>query len=217
MTGNRFPPDALLIDFDGVLRTWPDIDVEIAGCGLPAGALLGAAFEPGLLTCALTGKLSDASWRGEVAMVLAARFPHAETATAIMAWSRSIGIIDPVVLSMLASVRQSTRLVLVSNATSRLGADLTALGLDDFFHAVVNSSETGAAKPDEAIFRAALMAAGTTAENALFIDDALSNVEAARALGIRSAQFVGHESLRIFLRDNGLAVDIVRKATEGSA
>ena len=95
--------------------------------------------------------------------------------------------------------------MLVTNATSRLSADLHALGLAGFFHAVVNSSEVGVAKPDARIFQVALDYAGIAAGRALFVDDTKANVAAATALGIASHQFTGHESLRAFLRREGVA------------
>jgi putative hydrolase of the HAD superfamily len=69
---------------------------------------------------------------------------------------------------------------------------------------VINSSVIGAAKPDPAIFRAALTAAGAEAADALFIDDTLGHVEAARRLGIAGHHYTGPAALRDELRAKGL-------------
>jgi len=94
--------------------------------------------------------------------------------------------------------------VLLTNATSRLGEDLRSLGLHRRFAAVVNSSDVGVAKPAAEIFRMALERAGATADRALFIDDTPANVQAARALGIRSHRFTAHAAMSTFLRHAGV-------------
>ncbi|MBU8977089.1 HAD-IA family hydrolase [Lysobacter sp. MMG2] len=94
--------------------------------------------------------------------------------------------------------------VLVTNATSRLPQDLAALGLTPFFHGVANSSALGTAKPDAAIFHAALALAGVAAHEALFVDDSSRNVAAAGALGIHARRFEGPATLRALLHEHGV-------------
>jgi len=60
------------------------------------------------------------------------------------------------------------------------------------------------AKPEPAIYRLTLEQLGTRAEETLFLDDRLVNIEAALALGIRSIQFSTVENLRAQLIDLGL-------------
>jgi putative hydrolase of the HAD superfamily len=189
---------ALLIDFDGVLRVWPVRDTPIDR------VLHQVAFEPGLLMQAVTGKMPDEHWRGEIARRLSEHFPEAEAVAAVDRWSQPAGSIDSEVLGLLTAARERVRLVLVTNATSRLDADLDALGLHDFFHAVANSSVIGAAKPHREFFAAALSLAGVSPGESLFIDDSSANVTGAEALGIRSQLFKGHHSLREFLHSNGV-------------
>jgi putative hydrolase of the HAD superfamily len=57
------------------------------------------------------------------------------------------------------------------------------------FHGLILSYEVGAAKPDAAIFKLALERAGVKPDEALFVDDQLANVEAAREIGIHAIQF----------------------------
>ena len=66
-------------------------------------------------------------------------------------------------------------------------------GVLSHFDSVTISSEEGVMKPDPAIFRTALSRAGVTAEEAVFVDDFLVNVEAARSLGIAGVHFVTSE------------------------
>ena len=67
------------------------------------------------------------------------------------------------------------------------GDELVAkLGLAGLFHVAVTSGDVGAAKPDPAIFRAALSKAGVHAHEAIHVGDQLSSdVQGALAVGIR--------------------------------
>ena len=59
------------------------------------------------------------------------------------------------------------------------------LPVDELFDAVIDSSEVGSRKPDQAIFRHALAALGDPSpDRAVFLDDFVGNVNAARALGM---------------------------------
>jgi putative hydrolase of the HAD superfamily len=192
---------ALLVDLDGVLRRWPAHDHDLErSFGLPPGELRRVAFAPDLLALAITGAVTDEGWRSTVGARLALHHPAANTEAAVRAWSQSSGEVAADVLQVLKSEAGELPLILVTNATSRLHRDLQALGLADSFLAVVNSSVVGVAKPDPAIFKAALQAAGCSAEEALFVDDSASNVQAAQALGIRGHTYESPESLSEFLR-----------------
>ena len=60
--------------------------------------------------------------------------------------------------------------------------------LNDFDHAVI-SGHVGAAKPDPHIFEILFKQVGRRPEELLFVDDSLTNVEAARALGMPAIHF----------------------------
>jgi putative hydrolase of the HAD superfamily len=86
----------------------------------------------------------------------------------------------------LTALRQrGLRLGIISNFDSRLDDVLRALGLDHYFAAVHLSSREGAAKPDPAIFRAALNRHALAPGAALHIGDSLrEDAEAAAAAGM---------------------------------
>lgn len=196
---------ALLIDFDGVLRHWPpDDDAIERESGVPIGAIRIAAFAPARLRPAILGRIDDAAWREAIAADLAARFPEADATRAVHRWSQPPGRIDEDVRTILQAARTHVRIVLVTNATSRLPTDLAVLGLSNLFHGVANSSELGAAKPDAAIFHAALALADAAPHEALFVDDSPHNVAAAVALGIPSRVFEGPATLRAFLASHNV-------------
>jgi 2-haloacid dehalogenase len=59
----------------------------------------------------------------------------------------------------------------------------------DIFDDIIISGEVGAIKPDPAIFHYTLQRIGRTAQECLFIDDSLPNVETARSLGFTAIHF----------------------------
>ena len=69
---------------------------------------------------------------------------------------------------------------------------------------MVISYEVHMLKPDPEIFRYTLETFGIKAEETLFIDDNLHNVEAARELGIVSYQFTTPERFRNYLQEQGI-------------
>ena len=175
--------------------------------GLPDGSVRQTAFEAELLRKAITGRISDDAWRMEVLNQLQRSHPGSNARAAVKAWSVSTGVVNPAVLSVVRQARKQVKVVLVTNATSRLQSDLTALGLLGEFDAVVNSSVVGAVKPDELIYRAALRSAGAAPEQALLVDDSKANVEAARRFGIRALHYENEASMIQFLRDHHVLRD----------
>ncbi|MGW3333948.1 HAD family hydrolase [Streptomyces rubiginosohelvolus] len=87
-------------------------------------------------------------------------------------------------------------LLLVTNATLQLDADLALLGLTDLADAVVSSAVEQVAKPDPAIYRIAAERAGVPVERCLFVDDRQENVDAAAALGMATALYREPDYLR---------------------
>ena len=195
---------ALLIDLDGVIRRWPAEDGSLERAhGLPPGAIRATAFGPYLLNLAITGQVDDARWRVLVADALRSAHRGAQVDAAVAEWSASPGEVDAEVLALLRGCA-GLRLVLVTNATSRLSADLRQLGIASLFHAVVNSSEVRVPKPGRRIFELALAAAGVQAQEAVFVDDSHVNVEAAARLGIPAHRFTSPPDLRAFLASHGV-------------
>lgn len=192
---------ALFIDLDGVLRRWPDSDEALEQAhGLPAGTLRRTAFAPELLLPAITGQISDEAWRANIAARLGEAHHGLDAGEVTRQWSEPAGKVDLEVVSLLQARRPDLKLILLSNATSRLDADLRHLGIATLFDQVINSSALGVVKPDPAIYRAALRLARVEASEAAFIDDSIGNVEAAVQLGIRSHCFRSAPHLRIFLQ-----------------
>ncbi|MFI6097343.1 HAD-IA family hydrolase [Lentzea sp. NPDC051213] len=165
----------LLLDLDGVLRAFPPVPPEIAE----------VAFEPSLLRRAVTGEITDEQWRHEVG-----------------GWSASPGEVITEALALVRTARRQCFVALVSNATTRLEADLAVLGLDAEFDAIFNSARLGVAKPDPEIFRRVLDELGHS--TAVFCDDTEENVTAARAAGLDGVHVPDTAALRTALAVRGL-------------
>jgi 2-haloacid dehalogenase len=77
--------------------------------------------------------------------------------------------------------------------------------LFDRFRDIVVSGDERLVKPDPAIYRLALARFGLNAEDAVFVDDNLANVEGAAALGIHAHHFTDAPTFRAELARLGLA------------
>ncbi|MEM8535570.1 MAG: HAD-IA family hydrolase [Chloroflexota bacterium] len=195
----------LFIDLDGVLRIWgPEQDNRTEQFGLPHGAIRQIAFAPERLLPTITGRISDDEWRTSIAEQLHRQFPYIDAVQAVQAWSRPIGTVDQAMLEVVRSCRQRAKILLITNATSRLPSDLDQLGLSNEFDYIINSSTVGAAKPNARIFTAALHIASATATETLFIDDSAGHVDAATKLGFKGHIYQDIYQARQVLQDHKL-------------
>jgi putative hydrolase of the HAD superfamily len=78
---------------------------------------------------------------------------------------------------------------LLSNAGGGARRIFEQYGVLNHFDSVTISAEEGVMKPDPRIYRIALARAGVAPEEALFVDDVIENVEAARTLGMQAIHF----------------------------
>ncbi|MFI9818251.1 HAD-IA family hydrolase [Saccharothrix variisporea] len=191
----------LLLDFDGVVRRiGPDAPIEDAH-GLPRGTLATVAFS--LSGPALVGRMSDEEWRAAVRAHLAGLIGPTAAADAVTAWTRT-GEVVPEALALVRAARTRATVALLSNATTKLDADLAALGLTDEFDAVVASFRLGAVKPDPECFTRTLDLLGHKARDTVFCDDNADNAAGARAVGIGGVHTPDTATLAAALRERGL-------------
>jgi putative hydrolase of the HAD superfamily len=183
--------DALLVDLDGVLRRW-DPAVQSAAeerHGLAPGTILRTAMEWPRVQPAITGRISHDEWMAGVAAAL-------DAPDAVKEWEQYRGEVDAEVLGLVRAAREAGRPVgIATNATDRLDADLTALGLAGAVDAVLNSSVLGVPKPSPEYFTRACRALRTPAERVLFVDDSDRFVRGARAAGLSAYRWTGPADL----------------------
>jgi HAD superfamily hydrolase (TIGR01509 family) len=101
---------------------------------------------------------------------------------------------DDVNWELLEYIRQlhpGYKVGLVSNAWDDLRQTMhTRWDIDGLFDEMIISAEVGLVKPDPRIFHLAAQRLGIAPEEAVFIDDMLDNIEAARREGMQAVQFI---------------------------
>ncbi|GGK60837.1 haloacid dehalogenase [Planomonospora parontospora subsp. parontospora] len=181
------PYDAVLCDFDGVVRHYDAGEVTALerACGLAEGTTMKIALAPERLDPVTRGQITTARWMTSIVAELERLLGSAEQAGALgRAFAEARVRVDEEVLGLLRRAQARVPVVLVTNATAQLEDDLQTLGLTYAFDDVVSSARVGAAKPERRIYEIAAERAGATAARCLFVDDRRENVEAARALGM---------------------------------
>lgn len=196
--------NTILIDFDGVIRHWTGKEIEKSEsqAGVDKGSLLSVAFSPEFLSPAIEGKITHEEWAERVERDLQKRFNRSVALTLMVGWKSASWEIDRNLLNEIRAAAPLCKLVLVTNATTRLSLDLVNSGLDSKLDMVINSAEIGYAKPNIAFYEKALDRASTSSKQSIFIDDSLLHVEAARSLGIDSIQHRNNSDTIEFVRQN---------------
>lgn len=111
-------------------------------------------------------------------------------------------LVDTELVELVTQLRKAHRIGLLSNAPADfLRNILRRNNLEQHFDAIIISSEIGHAKPSPEAFRYATNALQSEPHKAIFIDDNLSNVIAAKELGIHGVQYLNLAQLRRDLAD----------------
>lgn len=190
----------LLLDLDGVLRHWDSSHAATVETtyGLPPGVLSQTAYDPDRFVPALTGAVDDRTWRDSVVQALGT--DHGEVArAAVDEWMQPAGRVDPEVLDVVRRARTMAKVILLTNATSRLGDDLEQLGLLDEVDGVVSSTDLGLAKPDPDAFSRAALRNHLMFSEIAYVDASRENVATAEILGITSHLYEDVEGLSTFV------------------
>lgn len=189
--------EVLVSDLDGVLRRfdpalWPELATFVH---LDAPDVYRAILGNPILAEVTRGRATHAQWRHDAARRLEAAGAEASAAReAVDRWARTPARVDGDVLDLLRRARDAGIAVFVfTNGTDRVRSELTELGLDDVIGPagthLLNSAELGAAKPDEAAYRAAqrriedVLGRPVARDRVVFTDDSPSHVRAATAFG----------------------------------
>jgi putative hydrolase of the HAD superfamily len=126
-------------------------------------------------------------------------FAHYATADA---WTLRAGAHD----ALVALRSRGLATGVVSNFDQRLRPLLAALGIHHLFHAIVLPADVGAAKPDRAIFDAALKRLGLGGEDVAYVGDrAEQDLAASRAAGLRAVDVAALATLHDLPRALGMA------------
>ena len=104
--------------------------------------------------------------------------------------------LDHDVAAIVSQLKKGARVVCGTNTFDPHYDYLAPRGYYDLFDAVYASNKMGVSKPHPEFYQHILKAEGMRPQDAVFIDDAETNVRAAEKLGIRSILFRGSDRLR---------------------
>jgi HAD superfamily hydrolase (TIGR01509 family) len=100
-------------------------------------------------------------------------------------------LVDMQLVNYLRSLHPRYRTGIISNGWSSVRPSLTEKWkIGDAFDEIIISAEVGLAKPDPRIFELALSRLNIAPAEAVFVDDFLENVEAARNFGLNAIRFL---------------------------
>lgn len=123
------------------------------------------------------------------------------------AWCSFLCDIPSEKISMLKELRKKYRLLLLSNTnplhievSARIALEPYNTSLDELFDKCYLSYEMGLTKPSEDIFTALLNDANVTAQECLFLDDGLKNIETANSMGFATYLVDPSENLDFLLK-----------------
>lgn len=103
-------------------------------------------------------------------------------------WSGDI--VDYTLIEYIGELQKQYRTGLITNAWLDIRHFLEDVWkVDSVFNEIIISAEVRIAKPDHAIYKMMLARLDVSPEEAVFIDDFVENIEAARALGMHAIQF----------------------------
>jgi putative hydrolase of the HAD superfamily len=172
--------------------------------GIQAEDLLAAVMSDGLASGFETGRISEVEFHARVNLRLGTEVTFDDF---FAAWN-SIFLPTPMLPDrVIAALARKTRLWTLSNTNSAHFNFINEhFPLLRHFEGRILSYEVGLQKPDERIFRIALDHAGVRASEALFVDDQIPNVEAARAVGIDAFQFQNPDQFVQEMRRRNLLV-----------
>jgi putative hydrolase of the HAD superfamily len=109
--------------------------------------------------------------------------------------------IDWNIIAFLREVRKTHKTGLISNAWDGLRPWIYKQGFNDAFDSLTISAEARTAKPLPEIFHQALDSLGVKAEESIFVDDFIENIDACRKLGFHGVFFQSAEQALAEVRE----------------
>jgi HAD superfamily hydrolase (TIGR01509 family) len=206
---------AILFDYGEVLTAWVDREAALARqaslaakLGVPVQDLWHYLFGSEIAHRWFMGEIEqDQFWRETLE-------PHgladSETAVAFgQELFQSVNRVNPEMIDLLRRLHGRYKLAVLSNAswteeelTERLARQI---GQEGLFTAVMTSYSLGYAKPNPAIFLAALERLEVAPEEAVFTDDLAPAAAAAARLGIPAHHFTTPAAFKEFLTELGIS------------
>jgi len=199
--------DAVLFDFDGVIRQWdePELWTFEADAGFEIGTVHAVAFDHDVNRAVIRGEATFDEWRAETHDRLHA--VHGDDITPIVDRYFSFeGRLDPAMVELLESLHGQVAVGLLTNNHDNFEGYLDRVGLSGHFDMVANTHRLGVAKPESGAYLQALDRLDVAPGRCLFTDDLKHNVDGASAVGLHAHHFLDVEGFIERLAAFGLRV-----------
>lgn len=199
---------AVIFDFGSVLVLMQDEkprQLLADRLGVPLEELNRLVFESESAARAMLGELTiDQHWQA----VGAALGVLPEDLPAVRAQFWSADVVNQELVALIHKLRPRYKIGLLSNAWNDLRQVLaTRLPIGHLFDDMLISAEVGLGKPDPRIYHLAVERLGVQPQEAIFIDDVLVNVAAARSVGLQAVHYRSNPQLFAELESLGLQTE----------
>lgn len=199
---------AIIFDFGSVLVKMGDEGPRLAladQLGIPLEELNRLIFDTDSAIRAMVGEMtSEEHWQ----TVAGALGVPATDMPAIMTQFWSSDVVNQELVEVIPMLGKEYKIGLLSNAWDDLRKVLkTRIPIDHLFDDIVISAEVQMGKPDPGIFQLAVKRLGVQPGEAVFIDDVLANVEAARTIGLKAIHYQNNTQLFSDLNLYNILVD----------
>lgn len=184
------------IDFNRVLGVWSDLG-RVPLATLQSNFTLGENVHRHE-----RGELSDEEFAGKMCEDLGLALSF-EQFTA--GWQAIFVGVRPDVLQMMKTLREKGERVVILSNTNRLHCCFWSdeyPEIQDAADKIYLSQEMGIRKPEAGIYQRVLAEEGFSAEQTIFFDDNLENIEGARTLGINSIHVTDASVIPAFFAEN---------------
>ncbi|HCJ86450.1 MAG: hypothetical protein MB55_09610 [marine actinobacterium MedAcidi-G3] len=193
--------EAILFDFDGVIRQWDESDLWTfeTEANIERGTVFAVAFSKELHAPLTRGELTWAQWKDETERILVESH-GAFIRPIVKRFFAFEGRIDLDMVKLIKQLPKNLRLGILTNNHDRFEEYLQRVGVAELFDAVINTHRIGVAKPEKLAYQKAVSRLSVEPENCLFVDDVEGNVDGGEAAGLKCHHFQNQTGLVEFLK-----------------
>ena len=193
--------EAILFDFDGVIRQWDESDLWTfeTEANIERGTVFAVAFSKELHAPLTRGELTWAQWKDETERILVESH-GAFIRPIVKRFFAFKGRIDLNIVKLIKQLPKNLRLGILTNNHDRFEEYLQRVGVAELFDAVINTHRIGVAKPEKLAYQKAVSHLSVEPQNCLFIDDVEGNVDGGEAAGLKCHHFQNQTGLVEFLK-----------------
>jgi putative hydrolase of the HAD superfamily len=193
--------EAILFDFDGVIRQWDESDLWTfeTEANIERGTVFAVAFSKELHAPLTRGELTWAQWKDETERILVESH-GAFIRPIVRRFFAFEGRIDLDMVKLIKQLPKNLRLGILTNNHDRFEEYLQRVGVAELFDAVINTHRIGVAKPEKLAYEKAVSRLSVEPENCLFVDDVEGNVDGGEAAGLKCHHFQNQTGLVEFLK-----------------